>query len=254
MSVVRFRVLVLVAATGCGRVAFDGAPDGSTDGPMMTTDAPPSLCAIGVGLVCDGFEGAAFDPRWQLDVEQGTVTVSTARAYRGGRSLHAQTDAITTMTTFPRASLLSYDALPFTGTLYARVYMYVPAPASTNFLQLLNFADAAGDGVSIGMRNGVVVNNDYSTTQYRESATAFPVDRWACLQMTIPSDTTGTIRIGVDGVDLADAAISTGATMHPRPSHVYLGIDWPDTYTSLPPSEAWFDELLFDSAPITCAQ
>ncbi|MBL9014057.1 MAG: hypothetical protein JNL83_07765 [Myxococcales bacterium] len=257
----RLRVLVLVVTTACGRVAFDAARDAApddggpdADAPMMTIDAPPSLCGTAGGLVCDGFEGTVLDPRWQLDLEQGTVALSTVRAYRGGSSIRAQTDPITTMTTYPRALLLAYDGLPITGTLHARVFVYLPTPASTMFDQLFNFADGSGQGVSMGIRDGVVVNNDYSSTQYRESATAFPLNRWTCLQMEIPADTTGTIRIFIDGTELADAAIATGATPHPRPTHLYLGIDWPSIVTSLPPSEAWFDELLFDSSPITCAQ
>ena len=50
---------------------------------------------------------------------------------------------------------------------------------------------------------------------------------------------------------LPAAEIPTGAAPHPAPSHVYLGIDWPNTYTTLPPSEAWFDEILFDKAGTT---
>lgn len=254
----RLLIGVLVVTTACGRVAFDRTPDAApgdgTDAPMMTTDAPPSLCAgLGATLVCDGFEGTSIDPRWQLDVEQGQVTLSTVRAYRGGSSLHSHTDQITTMTDAPRASLISYQGLPVTGVVYARVFVYFPAPVVLNFVQFLNFADAGGQGVSYGSRNLKVVDNDYSSTTFRESATAFPFDRWACLQMSIPSDTTGTIRLYVDGIEITDAAIATGPIAHPRPSHVYLGIDWPNTYTQLSPSEAWFDELLISDAPISCA-
>lgn len=249
---------MVVAA--CGRVGFDPSIDAlvvpADEAGDISVDAanPPSLCGVGAGRVCDGFEGAAFHPRWMYDLEQGTATLVTTKAYRGASSLFVQTDMITTPTLYPRASLLTYDGLPLTGAVYVRVYIFLPTPAIMNFDQFVNFANGGGQGVSMGIRNGKVVNNDYSAVQFRESATDFPLDRWACLQMTIPSDTTGTIRVYVDGVEITDAAIPTGATPHPRPSHLYLGIDWPSMYSSLPPSEAWFDELLIDSAPITCAQ
>jgi hypothetical protein len=252
--------LAVVAA--CGRVGFTPSIDGASSGDVATegvadvsTDAnPPSLCGGGVGRVCDGFEGPGLDPRWMLDVDQGSATIVTTKAYRGTSSLFVQTDQITTPTQFPRASVRSYDGLPVTGTVYVRVFIFLPTPAMMTFDQFVNFSNASGQGVSMGIRNGKIVNNDYSATQFRESATAFPLDRWACLQMTIPSDTTGTIREYIDGVEITDAAIATGGTPHPRPTHLYLGIDWPNMYTTLPPSSAWFDELLIDDAPLTCTK
>ncbi len=247
---------MVVAA--CGRVGFAPSVDGASagDGPAdISVEAnTPSLCGAGVGRVCDGFEGSALDARWQFDNEQGTATIVTTKAYRGTSSLYVQTDQITTPTLYPRALVQSYDGLPVTGTVHVRVFIFLPTPAAMNFDQLVNFSDGSGQGVSLGIRNGKVVNNDYSSVQFRESSINFPINRWACLQMTIPSDTTGTIRVYVDGAEIPDAAIATGATPHPRPTHLYLGIDWPNMYSSLPPSEAWFDELLIDSAPTTCAQ
>jgi hypothetical protein len=262
---VRLSVGVLVVTTACGRVAFDhttrDAGDGpGTDGPgadadaPMMIDAPPSLCGTAGGLVCDGFEGTTLDPQWQISTRQGTVGLSTVKAYRGGSSLHSRTNQITMMITDPGAVVRRFDGLPITGVVYARVFVYFVAPPSMTFVQFMNFADGSGQGVSAGTRDGNVVNNDYSSTQFLESATAFPFDRWACVQMTIPSDTTGTIRIAIDGAEIPDVAIATGATPHPQPTHVYIGLDWPNTYTSLAPTEAWFDELLIDSSPITCAQ
>jgi hypothetical protein len=245
----------------CGRVSFDPTSDGgSGDGPIdaridaapMLIDAPASVC--GGQRVCDGFEGGALNARWNLDVSRGSVAIDPSRSYRGASSLYVQTDQITTSTIYPRASVQSYDGLPVTGTVYVRVFIYLPTPLMNTFDQFVNFSNAGGQGVSMGTRNGKVVNNDYSASVFNESATAFPFDRWACLQMTIPSDTAGTLRVFVDGTEVSDVAISTGPPPHPRPTHLYLGIDWPNTYTSLPPSEAWFDELLIDDAPLTCAQ
>ncbi len=246
---------MLVAVTACGRLEFDptgdaSVSDGATDATidaLVASTCPPTV------RVCDGFENAALDPRWLFDNEQGTATVNTMRAYRGTSSLYVQTDEITTPTLYPRASLQTYDGLPFSGTIDLRVFVYLTAPTVPNFVQLINFANGAGVGMSMGVRNGKVVNNDYTDMNYAESTTVFPTDRWVCVEFKVPSNTTDSVRIFLDGVEVLDAAL-TKATPQPQPTHVYVGLDWPNMYTNLPPSTAWFDELIIDDISTSCAQ
>jgi len=223
------------------------------------TDAPgdgvlASTCGTAGVLACDGFEGS-IDPMWTLDTSAGTITVDTARAYRGTSSAHVHINQITSATTNPRAELLGPAGLPITGTLYFRVWMYVASPLdSTAYLnQMLNASDVPGNGISMGSRHGVVTNNDYTGGGYAESATAFPLDRWTCLQFQMPSGTQGTSRVFVDGTEVTDIALATPGTQ-PVPTHVYIGLEWVGNPSSMPAADAWVDEVIVDSQPTTCAQ
>jgi hypothetical protein len=246
---------MLAMLGGCGRMGFDRTEGGATDG-ATTTDAPPSLCAQSTALICDGFDdsGSSLHPRWELDNDHGRAVIDGSRAYRGTSSLSATTEPITMPVLYPRGSVLTYDGMPLVGTIYLRVFVYLPALPSASFLQLVNFSNTAGVGISMGTRNGYVTNNDYTSMLYAESTTVrFPTDRWTCLQFEMPSGTSGASRIAIDGVDVADVTL-TKAAVQPAPDHVYIGVDWPDPYTNLGPSSAWFDELIVDDAPTTCAQ
>lgn len=134
------------------------------------------------------------------------------------------------------------------------MFVYLPAPASPNFIQMINFANDVGLGMSTGVRNGMVVNNDYTEGNFVESTTvAFPTDRWVCVEYKVPSNTTDSLRVVLDGVEVTDVVLTKSA-VQPQPTHVYVGVNWPNMYTSLPPSSAWFDELLIDDVSTSCAQ
>lgn len=249
---------MLVVAGACGRAGFDPTGDGGAiDGPRdagsdSTTVA--SLCGPTGLRLCDGFEAPAFDGRWLFDNVAGSTTRTMGRSYRGDGSLYLQTDEITTLTSFPRATLLTYDALPFVGTIHVRAFVYLIAPISSNFLQLLNFANDVGRGMSVGVRNGFVVNNDYTEGNFVQSTTVvFPTDRWVCVEYEVPSDTTENLRIYLDGVEVTDVVLPK-PTPQPQQTHIYVGLSWPNMHSSLPPSSAWFDELVIDDAPIGCAR
>jgi hypothetical protein len=253
---------VLVA--GCGRLQFDTRDDASRgDG---TVDTRPfdatgdgvaaTTCAATTNRVCDGFEAGSFDPMWTLDTDRGTITIDNTRAYRGSSSVHVRIDPITSAVTNPRATLLGPAGLQttVTGIIYFRVWMYIASPLTQNpFNQMINAADQNGQGISMGARNGVLAANDYTDGSYAESATAVPLDRWACLQLEIPSNTTGTTRIFLDGIELTDAALPK-STAQPPPDHVYLGLEWVGTLSSQPTADAWMDEIVIDTQPTTCAQ
>jgi hypothetical protein len=253
----------MAAALGaCGRMGFDArvsgdASDAGSDAPGGgTADGNESLCASSSALICDGFTQATLDPRWTPDTTSASIGVDGARAYRGTRSLHASTNTISSSTTNPHASIVTYDGLGgVTGIVYTRAWVYIPVGfPTTEFAQVLNFADGAGLGISLGTRNGFLVNNDYTIGAYKQSATApLPLGRWACLQMEMPSNSTATARVFLDGAEITDIAIARTSTQ-PAPTHVYTGLTWIGDIASLPASEVWIDEILVDTSPTSCAQ
>lgn len=242
-------------------MGFDdrGADDASSGGPdILAGDGggTPSLCDVSSALVCDGFTQSSLDPRWTADLTSGTILVDDVRAFRGTSALHASTSAITLATTNPHASIRTFDGLgSVTGVVYVRAWIYVAATFPTvEFAQFLNFADDAGLGISVGTRDGFLANNDYTTNVYKQSTTVqLPVGRWACFQMEMPSGSTATARVSLDGVEVSDIAIARTMTQ-PRPTHMYTGLTWIGTISSLPASEVWIDELIIDVAPTSCAQ
>ena len=258
------RLALLVLLAGCGRLQFDSRGDASAidsphDSPRADTpadDAIASTCGAFASRACDGFEAGSIDPMWMLDTSVGTITIDTTRAYRGTASIHVHIDPITSATTNPRATLRGPAGLgtTVTGIIYFRVWIYVASPLGTNlFNQIINAANSAGQGISMGTRNGVVANNDYTDVTYAESATGFPRDRWACLQFEMPSNTTGTTRGFLDGVELTDIAL-VKSTAQPPPDHVYLGLEWVGTPAAEPAADAWLDEIIVSTTPTTCAQ
>ncbi|MGE5184086.1 MAG: hypothetical protein ACM31C_18575 [Acidobacteriota bacterium] len=253
----------LVVLAGCGRLGFgshatgdapidmpgDSAGDGSLD---AARDAGGDAAYVCTGFVCDSLDGATIDPRWTLDTNAGTIAPDTTRVYRGTSSVHLHTDAISMGTTNPRAELLTSQGFPVTGTIHARAWMYFASPMpGSPFAQLLNFANTAGVGISMGARSAFVVDNDYTTPQYAQSTvTMLPLDRWTCLQLDLPSGISGTTHVYVDGVEVPD--IATSQTNQPAPDHVYLGIEWVGTVTSQAAFDAWIDEIAIDTNPVPC--
>lgn len=230
-----------------------GADMGGDTG--MTIDAPPSLCP-GPFLMCDPFESSMLDARWQLDNSMGSVAVDATRAYRGGSSLHSHVDAIgQTPVTSPRGSMRSYQGLPVTGTFYVRVFAYFPSTIPQRFVQFVNTTDDTGAGASVGMESRFVVNNDYSVPPSNfvpSTSRQMPLDRWVCVTYEVPSGTAGLLRIFVDGVEVSDTTIGAVAA-RPRPTHVYLGLDFPEMFAAQPAADAWFDEIVVDDAPVSCS-
>jgi hypothetical protein len=245
----RWGRLWLATLGACGRLGFDAATDAS--GPLPDGAPPASRCSSTAALLCDGFEGA-LDPRWADDTSHGTATRDPGRAYRGGASLHVRITPIATMETNPRGSLVTYDALPISGTLYVRAWMYFPVPLSPRFTQLINFADDPGDGISLGVEDGRMVTNDYTEPTYAQSATVeFPIGRWTCIQFEMPSGTADSVRELVDGNLVADVTVAK-ASPQPAPTHLYLGVELVGAVSSYPGIEAWIDELIVDDQPTTC--
>jgi hypothetical protein len=252
------RVAALVLIAGCGRFGFDArvsTSDGATDTPRDTsTDTASDGPAVCGGLYCDDFESASLDPRWMPDVFHGSAGVDSTRAHSGTQSLLLHTNTIGVSTTNPRATLISYDALPVTGTLYFRAWIYKASPRPTGFFdQTINFADAAGDGISTGAKDGMMANNDYTVPQtYQQSATTMePADAWTCWIFQMPSGTTGPTRVLLGGTEVTDAKIDVTSTQ-PAPDHLYLGTEWVGSPTSLGASDVWIDDVELATQPIGC--
>lgn len=220
-----------------------------------SADAAPSLCSpTSVELLCEGFEDAALASHWVVFESAGALSLDTARAYRGRQSIHSHTNAAAGGE--PHAELRSRRGLMmgFTGQAHVRMWAYFASPWAPSFSQLAVFSDQSGGGISTGARNLNMVNNDFTDLDLAESATQpLPLDRWTCLQFEAPSGMSGTTRVFVDGAEVTDVTL-TKSSVQPPFDNIYIGIYWANNTAMLPAADAWFDEVIVDDAPTTCAQ
>jgi hypothetical protein len=219
---------------------------------MSDLATPASTCTSLSGVVfCDGFENALGTSGWSLSGSNGVPSRDTTRAYRGAASLHSHISGAPAMAG-PAALVHRADLFPITGTIYARVWVYFTTGLPDRFEQLLNFADNVSTGYSVATDTGKVTLNDYAAGVYQSSATAMPLDRWACLQFEIEqSSAAGAIRIRVDGnllADLPQTALTTAA------ANFSVGLDFYGNTVAIPAYDAWFDEVIVDDKPTTCAE
>jgi hypothetical protein len=261
---------MVVLAAGCGRFGFgdgvaDARSDGQADGPgdgqggdSGDSGGGGSLCAQSGAMICDGFEQLMFDPRWTLNLTAGSAVLDSTRAFRGSASVHFHTNAVNAGTS-PGALLRTNQGLAgaITGYVHLRAWVYFASPYPAGvYDQVLNVVNASTTGVSIGSRDGFMRSNDYHFLRSAISMTVgFPLDRWACLQLQVPSNVEMPTRVFVDGVEVVDIRLMPpSGFIQPAADHIYVGMDWVTTAVALPATDAWFDELIVDDQPTTCAQ
>lgn len=212
-----------------------------------------SKCATSKALLCDGFEMAALDPEWSITGMNGTVAVDQTRFYRGGRSLYLHTGQVPDGGS-AQATVEETRTFPQNGaTLYLRAWIYVQSPYPAEaFDQFVNFVDAAFAGIAYVWFNGLPLLNAYTTPNVFKVGTqpAIPLDRWFCLQMSVPqTGATGTVHLSIDGVD-SDATSAGVAT--PSMVGVHLGLQFNGGGAGFGPADVWVDEVIVDTSAISC--
>jgi hypothetical protein len=254
-------VLVVVGlAAACGRLGFelestranDGAIGPSQDG---ATDSDAALSTACTGFICDDFEGSALDARWDISTSMGSGQLDTTRAHSGTQSVHLWTDAIATSASDVYALLHAEMGLPFTGRVYSRAWVYLQSPQPTTMIdQIIDFSTLGGLGMAAGTRDGMFVNNDYTSMMFAESQTAtVQLDTWFCLQFQMPTGTSGDSMISIGDSVVADLTLSK-TTTQPAPDQVYIGTEWPGTVSAQARFDAWIDDVIVSTSATTCEQ
>jgi hypothetical protein len=210
----------------------------------------PARCSGSSALLCESFETPLLLAGWSQSAHNGSVSIDTSRAFRGKSSLRSSIQA-SALNTSPYATVNQSKIFPILGTLYARVWVYFPSPLSAQFEQFLNFTDSGGTGLSLATDTGAVTLNDYAGGVYVMSMTKLPLDRWVCVQFDmVQGATTGAMHVTIDGKLLSDLP-----PVAPTPTAVnlILGVDFNSNNAAIPAYDAWFDELIVDNKPISCA-
>jgi hypothetical protein len=255
------RITWVLVAAGCGRVGFDArmqagdAPASDVASDVAGDGLAASTCPLLNVKLCDGFDDTTVNARWMVRENKGQITIDPTRAYRGTSSLHAHLNAALATDGNLYADVLSTQGMPFTGIAHVRAWSYFASPfPPQTYNQLLNFSTTGGQGIAVGTRDGFITSNDYTDSMQAVSATdAFPLDRWVCLELQIPSGLTGMTRVFVDGVEVSDVQLPKPSPQ-PAPDQIYIGLVWLNNTSVLPAIDAWFDEVVVDDAPTSCPQ
>lgn len=209
----------------------------------------PSRCGVAGALLCDGFETSLLLNGWAQSTTNGAIAIDSTRVFRGSSSLHAHVDA-SPVNKAPRAVIHERKTFPISPVLYLRVWAYFPSPLPASYDQSFNFTDAGTTGIAIASDGGAVTLDDYAGNLYQSSATQWPLDRWTCLQFDMTQGTSvGALHVYVDGQLLGDLP-QTGTT--PTIVDFALGLDFNANTASIPPYDAWFDEVIVDDKPTRC--
>ena len=218
-------------------------------GPDLFHAASTCGSLAGGVVFCDGFESPIIGSGWSASASNGVPSRDTSRSYRGAASLHSHINGAPSMAG-PVAVLHRSDLFTLAGTLYARVWVYFTSGLPPSFEQFLNFADNGSTGYSVATDTGKVTLDDYAGGVYQRSATAMPLDRWACIQFEIEQgNPMASIRVLVDGQPLTDLPQTAAATVA---ANLSLGLDFYGNSVAIPQYDAWFDELILDTKPTTC--
>jgi hypothetical protein len=239
-----------------------GDSDGSVDLSAQdgSFDAGPSSCPSAGLLFCDGFEAPSLDlSSWSRQL-QGAASIDTdsSRAYRGGQSLHAHVDPV------PAGGLSEAAAalLPFVElapSLYVRVFVFLPStmPAAGASLLTLTQSMAPFGNLGLFYEQGPHPKlHDFVSpvTASYVSATAFPVDRWVCLEWQIGASPAQT-SLSVDGAPVSDLQGVSYTAPSGNPLHRFeVDLQFFKPPISIQGYDVWYDELAISNNPIGCTQ
>ena len=263
--------------------AVDAAMDAARDAPRDATGDVgyfgPSRCAGSIFAICEDFEGDAGYNRdvWTPYASNGTLAVEATRAARGRRALHVHTSApnvdggaganvgLRTVVGFPRAR----------NTYFGRAFVWMAARAPTTHSTLFESGGRLGDagagdgalppGLNVSQRVSIAgrqLASSYDTsprppaTDYaRRSATAMPLDRWACLEWHFKGDT-NELHVWLDGAELTDMAVL------PTRVPTWFAPDWVRVNVGLqlyrpdaePEFDLWIDEVALHGTRVGCSR
>lgn len=201
---------VLDSATRDAGARDSGPPDLGIDagpGPTRCDDV------LADALFCDGFEdtdpeSGVLDPWSFALIIDGTGEIATVSdpVRHGARALRA-----TTFEAGARAAIgVRQPDLPDDGTMWVRMWLYLPSEVAVDSISLLYIGnDDGSQGLSAQTYgDGRAAQWIGSADQWHGTETELPRDQWTCLQYRVEiSDTDGEVELFVDG---ASAGVFSG--------------------------------------------
>jgi hypothetical protein len=204
-------------------------------GPSLCGPAGTASKCPGTFAQCANFEGS-FD--WAQTTINITNALDTTRFCRGSSSLQVHSS-------MPGTSNCSggvYENSTYAASqphVWVRGFVYQPAPlASTSAVHLFLGQSVATAGV--GAKDGQLAV--FYAGTLTTSATAFPPDRWNCLEMEM--DPAGHVNVWFDDLAVTDLSLS-----QPYSSLNFIGVG---LYSFAAPVDVWVDEVAVSTGRIGC--
>jgi hypothetical protein len=246
LAAVRVAVVLLVA-TGCGRLDFD--PGRSRDASADSNSRVGCPTAHPDALLCEDFESPAVS--WDYTViDHGQVERDATRAATGTASLAAE---IFDANEYKDARWGKDSVLPAiaSGELHLREKLWLSSTtAITDQLSILVTGNRVSPYPAAFMlltpgNIAIVVEGNHVM-----ASGDFPRDRWVCVELNLVVDNThGSVLLAFDGAPiLAMTEIDTGV------AGGYTNVDVGIHYAT--PAQAaaqlWIDDVVADVTPIGC--
>ncbi len=210
--------------------------------------APAPLCpAHPEALLCSGFDSASL-PEWAITGEPDSTLAAAESPRHAGRSaLEAR------VATFNGRSRFIASFPPQTsGTLYLRVWMFVPRATLLENVHTITVGngDTSDWGVNLEFYRGALAVETPTLPPAGEGVTV-PLGRWFCVRAEIDlGDDAGAVRAWLDEEPaVALRALDTLPAAGAR--DLTVGIDH---LAQEEPATVFFDELLLDLEPTSCAR
>jgi hypothetical protein len=220
-------------------------------GPDMST---PSCATAGAVVLCDDFEKATLDATtWTADA---TATIDTM-AHRGAHSLKVHLAPISSGGIGDSVVIETKSFPPTGSTIYVRAWMYLGSlPAGANRMQVLGIEQVTGsnDGDYFFTNAGDYRLYDQFSGQTTMSAAAPPTGSWFCVifQVALATGNTGSLTLGGTLSSLSQPNEVTQGS--PQVGRLLLGPFFGSTTSAQPALDVWFDDVIVDVNPVTCAQ
>jgi hypothetical protein len=199
--------------------------------------------------LCEDFESGALAARWTQHATKGTVGVDQVRVHGGAYAFHAHTNASTPNNNLS-ANIAESETFPLLQAgVFLRAFLYLPspAPASTGILFVVK-QGGVGDELDVDSPGAPLLfyefnsNPDVSVT----SATAFPTDRWVCLEWQVLSGESRTFLDGVEVTDLHRTGLKVLAF-----DTLEVGLDFFSS-ANQPAYDLWIDDVAVNGSRIGC--
>jgi hypothetical protein len=259
-----------VAGSGAGDACRPNAGDlatavvdlGTSAAPVDLAGTPPpdlgivaSRCATAGVPFCDGFETASLNGHWSAVVAvNGSVSVDSTRAYRGGSSLHLHQNALAANATSD-VEINETQSFPATH-LWVRAFVFVPNVFASDDADIVFIEQNVNpyQGILLGLQGTSLHTSNTIAGTRKTSTTPMPRNQWVCLEWEVQLGATGSTALTVEGVAASNIGGTQNLASSPAAGQLGLSLIVTAPAAGVAARDLWIDEIIVDTQAIGCAK